>query len=177
MIGGMSLSQKCSIIEDLLPLYIKQNLQTDTIRFIENHLASCEHCQQLIDEKTISRQNRSLKHTFGFFHLLFIVLSFMFALNSSLLGNNFSFIVSYALVGCLTYLFYNNVWIVFIISFTPVFVWAIINNSFTSLYITHSSFSDMSELVIGACFIAILHTIFALFGSAIAIILKKIIKN
>ena len=171
------MSQECSIIKDLLPLYVTRDLQTDTLHFIENHVASCKHCQKLINQKTTSAQNRSMKRTFGFFHLLFIVLSFMSALNSSLLGNNFSFILSYALFGCLTYLYYNNVWIVFVISFTPVFVWAIINNSFTSLYINHTSVSDMSELIVGACFISILHTIFALFGSAIAIILKKITKK
>lgn len=177
MIGGMSLLQECSIIEDLLSLYVKRDLQNDTMRFIENHIASCERCQQLIYEQPTPTQNRSVKRTFGFFHLLFMVLSFMFALNSSLLGNNFSFIVSYALFGCLTYLFYKNVWIVFVISFTPVFVWAIINNFNTPLYITYSRFSDIGELLIGASFIAILHTIFALFGSAIAIILKKIVSN
>ena len=169
------MSQECSIIEDLLPLYSKRNLQNDTINFIENHIASCERCQKFIHEKTTPAQNRSMKRTLGFFHILFIVLSFMFALNSSLLGNNFSFIASYVLFGCLTYLFYKNVWIVFVISFTPVFFWATVTNAFTSLYITHSSFSDIAELLIGAIFIAILHTIFALFGSAIAIILKKMV--
>ena len=173
MIGGKSLSQECSIVEDLLPLYLKRTLQSDTMRFIENHIASCESCRQLTSAQPPPSQKRPMKRTLTFFHLVFIVLSFMFALNSSLLGNNLSFIVSYAIFGCLTYLFYKNIWIVFVISFTPVFVWAIIDNFNTSLYITHSSFSDIGALLIGATFIAILHTIFALIGSAIAIILRK----
>ena len=78
------MSQECSIIEDLLPLYVTRDLQTDTLHFIEAHVASCKHCQQLLIEKTTATQNSSMKQTFGFFHLLFIVLSFMFALNSSL---------------------------------------------------------------------------------------------
>lgn len=167
------MSQKCSIVEDLLPLYFKHTLQSDTVRFIENHIASCERCQQLTCAQPSHNQKRPMKRTLTFFHLVFIVLSFMFALNSSLLGNNLSFIVSYAIFGCLTYLFYKNIWIVFVISFTPVFVWAIINNFNTPLYITHSSFSDLGALLVGASFIAILHTIFALLGSAIAIILRK----
>lgn len=167
------MSQECSIVEDLLPFYLKRTLQNDTMRFIENHIASCESCQQLTSAQPPPSQKRPMKLTLTFFHLVFIVLSFMFALNSSLLGNNLSFIVSYAIFGCLTYLFYKNIWIVFVISFTPVFVWAIIDNFNTSLYITHSSFSDIGALLIGASFIAILHTIFALIGSAIAIILRK----
>ncbi|MFJ7737255.1 zf-HC2 domain-containing protein [Lysinibacillus sp. NPDC097287] len=170
------MSQECSIVEDLLPLYLKRVLQSDTVRFIENHIASCECCQQLISAQPTPSQKRPMKRTLTFFHLIFIVLSFMFALNSSLLGNNFSFIVSYAIFGCLTYLFYINIWIVFVISFTPVFVWAIIDNFNTPLYITHSSFSDIGALLIGASFIAILHTIFALLGSAMAIILRKFFK-
>ena len=174
MIGGKSLSQECSIVEDLLPLYFKRTLQSDTVRFIENHLTSCACCQQLASVQPLPSQKIPMKRTLTFFHLIFIVLSFMFALNSSLLGNNLSFIVSYAIFGCLTYLFYKNIWIVFVISFTPVFVWAIIDNYFTPLYITHTGFSDISALLVGASFIAILHTIFALLGSAMAIILRKI---
>lgn len=177
MIGGRSLSRECTITEDLLPLYLKRQLRPDTVRFVENHIASCERCQELIYGQRPLTSNRSMRHTWTFFHLIFIVLSFMFALNSSLLGSNLSFIVSYAIFGCLTYLFYKNVWIVFIISFTPVFFWAIINNFSTSLYITHSSFSDIGVLLVGASFIAILHTIFALLGSAIAIISKKFLRR
>ncbi|KOS66402.1 hypothetical protein AEA09_16770 [Lysinibacillus contaminans] len=168
------MSHDCSIVEDLLPLYHKHSLQNDTLLFIEQHIASCESCQRLASTQPSPSQNKPLKRTLTFFHLVFIVLSFMFALNSSLLGNNLLFIVSYAIFGCLTYLFYKNSWIVFAISFTPVFFWAIIDNLNNSLYISHSNLSEIGALLIGASFIAILHTIFALLGSAIAIILRKL---
>ena len=87
MIGGKSLKHECSIVEDLQPLYHKRTLQNDTMHFIEQHMASCERCQQLAS----TRQNRPLKRTLAFFHLVFIVLSFMFALNSSLLGRTYDF--------------------------------------------------------------------------------------
>jgi len=35
------LSQECSIVEDLLPLYNKRALQAATIQFVEQHLANC----------------------------------------------------------------------------------------------------------------------------------------
>lgn len=172
-IGGKILSHECSIVEDLLPLYKTKRLQADTAEFVEQHLATCKQCQQLAATKLSSNQNLSMKSTLTFFHLVFIVLSFMFALNSSLLGDHKSFVALYALFGCLTYLFYKNIWIVFAISSVPVFVWAIINNFSNPLYIQGLSFMDISALIIGASYIALLHTIFALLGSAFAIILRR----
>lgn len=176
MIGGKALSHECSIVEDLLPLYHKRTLQNDTALFVEQHIATCVDCQKLVSIQPSTDENISLKRTLTFFHLIFIVLSFMFALNSSLLGNNLSFIVSYAIFGCLTYLFYKNIWIVFVISFTPIFFWTIIANFNNSLYITNSSLADIGELLIGASFIAILHTIFALLGSAFAITFRNLLR-
>ncbi|MGN4125102.1 zf-HC2 domain-containing protein [Lysinibacillus sphaericus] len=167
------MSQECSIVEDLLPLYKKQALRADTVKFIEQHIASCAHCQLHTYSQPLPKPTIHFKQTLSFFHVIFIVLSFMFALNSSLLGNQLGFVVSYALFGCLTYLFYKNSWIVFAISFIPVFVWAIIDNVMNPLYIGKTSLSDIGTLLLGATFIAILHTIFALLGSAIAIILRK----
>jgi len=97
----------------------------------------------------------------------------MFAINSSLLGNQTSFVVSYAIFGCLTYFFYKNIWIVFAISSVPVFVWAIIDNINNPLYVTYYSFAEIGTLLIGASYIALLHTIFALIGAAFAILFRK----
>jgi len=169
--------QECSIVEDLLPLYKKQVLQATTIEFVEQHLADCEHCRQkLATSKQLLGQHLPMKRTLTFFHLIFIVLSFMFAINSSLVGNQKSFVVSYAIFGCLTYFFYKNIWIVFAISSVPVFVWAIINNINNPLYVTDYTFTDIGTLSIGACYIALLHTIFALLGAAFAIILRRFTK-
>jgi len=99
------LSKECSIVEDLLPLYNKRALQAATIQFVEQHLANCEHCRQLAISKQLTSYHLPMKRTISFFHIIFIVLSFMFAINSSLLGNQKSFVVSYAIFGCLTYFF------------------------------------------------------------------------
>ncbi|KOS61301.1 zf-HC2 domain-containing protein [Lysinibacillus agricola] len=170
------MSQECSIVEDLLLLYKKQALQATTIQFVEHHLANCEHCRQLATSKQTQGYHLLMKRTVTFFHLVFIVLSFMFAINSSLLGNQTSFAVSYAIFGCLTYFFYKNIWIVFVISSVPVFVWAIINNINNSLYVTHYSLTEIGTLLIGASYIALLHTIFALFGAAFAILFRRFTK-
>ncbi len=174
VIGGKILSHECSIVEDLLPLYKAHGLQADTTEFIERHLATCKSCQQLAATQLSTNQNLSMKSTLTFFHLVFIVLSFMFALNSSLLGNHKSFVILYGLFGCLTYLFYKNIWIVFAISSIPVFVWAIINNFSNPLYMKNFSFIDIGSLIVGASYIALLHTIFALLGAAFAIVLRRL---
>jgi len=174
LIGGRVLSEECPIVEDLLLLYKKQMLQAPTILFVEQHLANCSHCQQLASSKKVLKEYIPMKKTLSFFHIIFIVLSFMFSINSSLLGNQLGFVISYAIFGCLSYLFYKNIWIVFIISSVPVFVWAIINNLNNELYITNYSFTELGALVMGAGYIALLHTIFALLGAAFAILLRSL---
>lgn len=171
--GENILSQKCAIIKDLLPLYQKELLQAPTKAFVEQHLAACPQCQQLASAKQAIQHDSPMKKTLAFFHIIFIVLSFMFALNSSLLGNQQGFMISYAIFGCLSYLFYKNIWIVFIISSVPVLVWAIIHNLHNGLYTFAYSFAEIGALLIGAGYIALLHTIFALIGAAFAITMRK----
>lgn len=36
----------CSIVKDLLPLYIDQILSTETVKFVEAHLQTCENCKR-----------------------------------------------------------------------------------------------------------------------------------
>ncbi len=37
---------KCSIVKDLLPLYVENMLQEDSKKFVEEHLADCPDCQK-----------------------------------------------------------------------------------------------------------------------------------
>lgn len=37
----------CSLIEDLLPLYIEGEVQEDTKNIVTKHLSECQHCQQI----------------------------------------------------------------------------------------------------------------------------------
>ncbi|MBR6555297.1 MAG: zf-HC2 domain-containing protein [Clostridia bacterium] len=40
----------CSIVQDLLPLYIEEMLQPDTVAYVEDHLSGCETCTDLLAE-------------------------------------------------------------------------------------------------------------------------------
>lgn len=39
------MEKNCSIIEDILPLYVENMVSTDTRAFVEEHLASCDECR------------------------------------------------------------------------------------------------------------------------------------
>ena len=41
---------KCSIVEDLMPLYIEDLLNEETKKDIELHLDECEDCKEVYDE-------------------------------------------------------------------------------------------------------------------------------
>lgn len=41
------MSKKCSIVKDLLPLYIEDMVSAETTSFIEEHLQTCSQCKEL----------------------------------------------------------------------------------------------------------------------------------
>ena len=50
----MSEKIPCTLIEDLLPLYLEGDIQEDTKRFIERHLSECKHCQEIYESMSSS---------------------------------------------------------------------------------------------------------------------------
>lgn len=40
----------CSIVQDLLPLYIEEMLQPDTVEYVEDHLSGCEICTAALSD-------------------------------------------------------------------------------------------------------------------------------
>ena len=43
------MSKECSIVKDLLPLYVEDMVSEETATFIEEHLQSCTKCKELFD--------------------------------------------------------------------------------------------------------------------------------
>ena len=43
------MSKECSIVKDLLPLYVEDMVSEETATFIEEHLQSCPKCKELFD--------------------------------------------------------------------------------------------------------------------------------
>ncbi|WP_262421798.1 zf-HC2 domain-containing protein [Bacillus aquiflavi] len=109
------------IVEDLLPLYSEGLLSVETTKWLEEHLEQCEHCKELaalskdsivkepvestVDQKKMFKQiNRKL----SLYQIIFVTLSFIFAIQTSLLNESFGFILSYTILGLITYLFYKD---------------------------------------------------------------------
>ena len=43
------MSRECSIVKDLLPLYIENMLSEDSFAFVEEHLQSCAKCREYLE--------------------------------------------------------------------------------------------------------------------------------
>ena len=49
------MKNECSIVKDLIPLYIDDLLSKDTVEFVEEHLQSCANCREYL--KTLTDMN------------------------------------------------------------------------------------------------------------------------
>lgn len=172
------MNKDCFIIEDLLPLYNENLLSRETENWVENHLKSCVQCKELenvsaepMTEKPISSpinyDNMMKKITFklSLYQMIFIGISFFLALQTSLLNDSFGFILSYTVLGFITYLFYQNLKIVITIAFLPIFFWSL-GTSFV--------LNKFFQLALGSLLTASIHLIFALIGVLIGYLVLKI---
>jgi hypothetical protein len=131
----------CFIIEDLLPLYNEKLLSEETTKWVEDHLKECRHCEELMSlskeplskgkvEPTINSDAmfKKINRKISIYQIIFVALSFFFAIKTSMVNNSFGFILWYAVLGTITYLFYKDMKITFVISFIPIFIWSFIDS-------------------------------------------------
>ncbi len=52
------MKNECSIVKDLIPLYIDDILSKDTVEFVEEHLQSCANCRKYL--KTLTDMNEEI---------------------------------------------------------------------------------------------------------------------
>ncbi|CAM4182915.1 zf-HC2 domain-containing protein [Lederbergia lenta] len=180
------MNKDCFIAEDLLPLYNDGLLQEETDEWLESHLKSCQKCNELaqltkepVEKETIispvnhDKMMEKIKLKLSIYQIIFVGISFFFAIKTSLLNESFGFILSYTVLGVITYLFYRNFLIVTAIAFLPIFLWDIFQSF--SMYVD----GDTSLLlgIIGSAFLALIHLIFALMGSVIGLLILKLKKR
>lgn len=181
----------CSITEDLLPLYNEGLVQTETAKWIEAHLETCSACKSLAEksvepvcketitspidhEKMMSKVTTKL----SLYQLIFVGLSFFLAMQTTILNDSFGFILSYTVLGTIMYLFYRSLRIIILVAFTPIFIWSLV----TIISDTLSAYDSLQQSVgvtfiqgvVGSFFLAILHLVFALIGTAIGALILKI---
>lgn len=176
----------CKIIEDILPLYEENLVQPETKQWIEQHLASCPNCQKLTSvtmgelpvitppKKAATKMIKHAHLKLSIYQLLFVILSFVFAINTSLLNESFVFILSYFILGIVTFYFYRHTILTLLLAFVPIFIWTIYATidsfgSYSKWYaeqiIYHSSTASLiMEVILGGVWTAFIHTLFTVLG-------------
>ncbi len=190
--------KQCTIIEDLYPLYEEGLVHDETTQFIEQHVSSCPHCanrflgEQLqitvpVEKPKVSA-SMSVKKTqskLAIYQLIIMLLSFYFAMTTNLFAESFGFILTYFILGLVIFLFYRSWLLTFLIAFLPVFFISFYETALTPnayrLYKTDHLGGNVFVFVwmhlIGATFMAIMHTIFAMLGAVVAYFITKLKKE
>lgn len=185
------MTKKCFIIEDLLSLYEEGLLQEETEAWMNEHLKHCESCQkksELTTEPIIDKQIESPVNyekimmqnnlKIAFYQLIFIGISFFIAIKSVITEQLFSFILTYAVLGFVTYLFYKKYKLVTLIAFLPVFLWVvgtgIMEMKDIALESNDSIVKAIVMLIYSAVVVGGVHLIFALVGATIALFTLKL---
>ena len=188
---------ECRIAEDLLPLYEEDLLHKETVDWMETHLSTCERCRarvnamlehlpaaQVKPKKSTSAMMQNIRSKLAIYQLLFVLLSFSFAMGTSLFADSFQFILSYFILGLSTFYFYRSWVFTLSISVVPIILWSIYdtiasystyNEWYTQAVENHDSFIGLFGMLIGgALLMGFLHTIFAILGAVVALLMAKI---
>jgi hypothetical protein len=126
-----------SIIEDLLPLYHEGLLREETVKWLEEQINRNEDYQDLfhLSQRPLPKKEikskmdndemfKKISRKLTIYQMIFVGISFFLAIQTSLLNESFGFILWYTVLGFITYTFYRDMKIVFLISFIPILVWA-----------------------------------------------------
>ena len=189
---------QCTIIEDLYPLYEEGLVHKNTGQFIEQHVNSCPLCASRFLGKQIELSVPvekpkvsaavSVKKTqskLAVYQLLIMLLSFYFAMTTNLFAESFGFILTYFILGLVIFLFYRSWLLTFLISFLPVFFigfheTALTPNAYRLYKGDHLGGNVLVFIwmhLIGATFMAILHTIFTMLGAVVALFMTRLKKE
>ncbi|HEY4554523.1 MAG TPA: zf-HC2 domain-containing protein [Bacillaceae bacterium] len=185
------MNKGCFIAEDLLPLYQEGLLQPETAEWLEEHMKTCNGCRELgqllrkpVEKETIVSESgpdkmmAKINFKLSIYQIIFVGMSFFMAIRTSILNESFGFILWYAVLGAVTYLFYRNMKIVAVISFLPIFLWSLTQSAVDfSAGRIDSSLSAVSYFLssaMGALWVAVIHLSFALIGSLIGALILKL---
>ena len=129
------MNTRCSVTQDLLPLYEEELLQLKTQRFVEEHLQSCQECRHIAEQSQIplpaevkpggasKKMLRNITLKLTTIQIFFIAIAFILAMSTTIMNDNSGFILTYAILGAVTYLFYQSVLIAVLLASVPNFIW------------------------------------------------------
>lgn len=178
------MSKECAIVQDLLPLYEEDLLQPETKQFIEEHLKSCQECRHIAEQSQIplparvkpgassKKMIRKITVRLTTIQIFFVAMAFVLAMGTTILNDNKTFILTYTILGVVTYLFYRSVLVAILLAGVPNFSWNCL------LYLTDwfgefyaESFSEALQL---SLFSLAVHLLFTFIGIVIGLCILKI---
>ena len=177
---------KRHIIEDLLPLYAEGLLSAETTKWLEAEISGNEEYKELVrlSREPVSlpaaappanydRMMRKINRKLSLYQMVFVALSFYLAIRTSLLNDSFGFILWYAVLGLLTYLFYRDMKIVLLVAVLPILIWSL-GSRIAELYQGHFT-GNLGEWIlqtaVNCILMIVIHSIFLLIGSLMAYLL------
>lgn len=186
----------CRIVADLLPLYEEDLLHKETVEWMDVHLSKCEVCRMRAHEsfadlpaahikppKNASTMVKNVRSKLAVYQLLFVLLSFTFAMSTSLFADSFQFILSYFVLGLVTFYFYRSWLFTALLSLVPIVIWSLYDTvasygSYSSWYAQslehhHSVIGLFGTLFGGSLLMGVIHTLFAVLGAVVALLLTK----
>lgn len=187
-------NQTKHIIEDLLPLYEEGLLSAETTAWLEEQAKNNIEYAKLLELSSQALPNTVIKSSvdstkmfqqinrkLAMYQIIFVALSFLLAINTSLLNESFGFVLWYAVLGVVSFLFYKDFKIVFYLSFLPIFFWSVgtnINDYFNGHYMEGITiFEFLTSSLFGSLVLSVLHFAFALIGALIAWIILKLMER
>ncbi len=181
------MKNECAIVQDLLPLYEEELLQVETKQFIEEHLKSCKECRLIAEQSQIplpaevepgepsKKMIRKITLRLTTIQIFFVAIAFMLAMGTTVMNDNAGFILTYTILGVVTYLFYRSVLIAVLLAGVPNFIWNCL------LYMTDllgefyaESFWEALQL---ALFSLTIHLVFTMIGIVIGFCILKIMEE
>lgn len=181
------MKKDCAIVQDLLPLYEEELLQEETKQFVEEHLQSCPECRRIAEQSHIplpaqvkpggssKKMIRKITVQLTTIQIFFVAIAFIATMSTTIMNDNKTFILTYAILGAVTYLFYRSILVAVLLAGVPNFIWNCL------LYMTDwfgefyaQSFSEALQL---ALFSTIIHLLFTFIGIAIGYCILKILEE
>lgn len=180
------MKKECAIVQDLFPLYEEDLLLAETKEFVEEHLKNCQQCRSIAQQgkiplptevkpgNTTKKMIRKITVKLTTIQIIFVAIAFILAMGTTIFSeqSGFFFILTYTILGAVTYLFYRSALVAILLAGVPNFIWNCL------LYMTDwfgeyyaESISDAFQLVLTGL---IIHLIFTLIGIAIGFCILKI---
>ncbi|MBQ0140930.1 MAG: zf-HC2 domain-containing protein [Kurthia sp.] len=131
------MKKECAIIQEILPLYEEDLLQQETKQFVNQHLQTCEVCRDIAKQSEVAlipanvktdqsskKMIRNITLRLTTIQVIFVAIAFLLAMTTSVMNGSKGYILSYTLLGAVTFLFYRSGLVALLIAAIPTILWS-----------------------------------------------------